>query len=274
MIRFACPACQKVYKAEDELAGRKTVCKSCGAIVVVPEQQVREVLYGTALPPEGVVETTPEPDAGPPITGGRPEPTHRREKPFDLPPPDGDPEVPESSEDSGEYRPIRTRNRPLPPKVMVGVVLVWVFATCGLLWNLITLHHSLFGRPTPEELLVAELFPSLPLIQLMSAAAGELSHSLLLVGATLVYFRNPYGRSIVLLTCLVTLAEATLATLLLFKVVVGSAQWIRLDPAFSGGFVGGVVGGLVACWIFYILVLWLFGGREHLRRRYRNPSAG
>ncbi|HMP03762.1 MAG TPA: hypothetical protein PKC45_14790 [Gemmatales bacterium] len=265
MIRFACPACQKVYKAEDGHAGRKTVCKSCGAIVVVPEQQVREVLYGTALPPEAVVETTPEPAAELPVSGGRPEPTRQRGKPLDLPPPD-DPEVAEPSEDSGEYRPIRSRNRPLPPKVMVGVVLVWVFATCGLLWNLVALYHSLFGRPTMEELLLAELFPSLPLIQLLSAAAGELSHSLLLVGATLVYFRNPYGRPIVFLTCLATLAEATLATLLLLKVVVGSAQWIRLDPAFRGGFVGGAVGGLVACWIFYILVLYLFGGRERLRR--------
>ena len=62
MIRFACPACGKVYKAEDEHAGRKTACKKCGAIVVIPEAAVREVLYGTALPPEGEVEASPEPE--------------------------------------------------------------------------------------------------------------------------------------------------------------------------------------------------------------------
>lgn len=66
MIRFACPACGKIYKAEDGLAGRKTACKSCHAVVVIPEQPVREVLYGTALPPEGMVESTQEPDAEPP----------------------------------------------------------------------------------------------------------------------------------------------------------------------------------------------------------------
>jgi len=65
MIRFACPACSKVYKAGDELAGRKTTCKSCGAIVVIPERPIQEVLYGTALPPEGMVESTPEPEPPP-----------------------------------------------------------------------------------------------------------------------------------------------------------------------------------------------------------------
>jgi hypothetical protein len=66
MIRFACPGCNKVYSAGDELAGRKTSCKQCGAIVVVPQAPIREVLYGVALPPEGVVEATPEPDAAQP----------------------------------------------------------------------------------------------------------------------------------------------------------------------------------------------------------------
>lgn len=72
MIRFACPGCGKVYKAGDELAGRKTSCKHCGAIVVVPESPVREVLYGVALPPDGVVETEPEPEDRPPSPPSNP----------------------------------------------------------------------------------------------------------------------------------------------------------------------------------------------------------
>ena len=62
MIRFACPGCGKTYKAADELAGRKTACKSCAAVVLIPERLIQEVLYGIALPPEGVVDNTPEPD--------------------------------------------------------------------------------------------------------------------------------------------------------------------------------------------------------------------
>ena len=65
MIRFACPACGKVYKAGLELAGRKSICKTCSAVVVIPERPVQEILYGVALPPEGTVEPTPEPEPEP-----------------------------------------------------------------------------------------------------------------------------------------------------------------------------------------------------------------
>ena len=63
MIRFACPVCRKVYKAEDDHAGRKAECKKCGSIVLVPEKQIREIMYGVALPSEDLVEAIPEPDA-------------------------------------------------------------------------------------------------------------------------------------------------------------------------------------------------------------------
>jgi hypothetical protein len=56
MIRFTCPACRKVYKAGDDLAGRKMACKQCAAILLVPEPVVQEVLYGVSLPPDDVVE--------------------------------------------------------------------------------------------------------------------------------------------------------------------------------------------------------------------------
>ena len=61
MIRFSCPICGKVYKASDDIAGRKTSCKKCGAIVVIPGQPIRVIQYGVALPDNGVV--TAEPDS-------------------------------------------------------------------------------------------------------------------------------------------------------------------------------------------------------------------
>ena len=60
MIRFACPKCRKVYAAEPGQAGRQAACKQCDAIVVIPERPIREVHYGVALPPSGVVETADE----------------------------------------------------------------------------------------------------------------------------------------------------------------------------------------------------------------------
>jgi hypothetical protein len=85
-IRFACPNCSTVYKTTDEHAGRKTVCKQCGAVVVIPEP-VREVVYGVPLPPDGAVEPSPEPThqsvvpAAPtpaPVSNGRPDPTPQK----------------------------------------------------------------------------------------------------------------------------------------------------------------------------------------------------
>jgi len=77
MIRFACPKCGKVYKAAAELAGKESICKECNVIVVIPERPVREVLYGTALPPKGVADVESEPDE-PPVRGDKPPPDSTR----------------------------------------------------------------------------------------------------------------------------------------------------------------------------------------------------
>lgn len=37
MIEFACPECQKKYKVDDKLAGKKAKCKVCDAIMHIPE---------------------------------------------------------------------------------------------------------------------------------------------------------------------------------------------------------------------------------------------
>jgi hypothetical protein len=36
VIRFSCPACQKVLKAPDQGAGRKTHCPRCGQRLLIP----------------------------------------------------------------------------------------------------------------------------------------------------------------------------------------------------------------------------------------------
>lgn len=52
MLRFACPGCGKVYKAEDSLSGKSTVCKACGLRFILPEATIQEVHYDQVLPPE------------------------------------------------------------------------------------------------------------------------------------------------------------------------------------------------------------------------------
>ena len=66
MIRFACPKCGKAYKASPEQAGHTTVCKRCGASVVVPKP-----VMGVPLPPPAA--TPGERPPGPP-------PRRRRQK--------------------------------------------------------------------------------------------------------------------------------------------------------------------------------------------------
>lgn len=93
MIRFACPSCGKVYKAPDENAGRKTVCKQCNALVVIPDQAVREVVQGVPLPTNPAGETAPAPIKPPPqrpavethtSPGGRSPPSAPSPSPFDF----------------------------------------------------------------------------------------------------------------------------------------------------------------------------------------------
>src|SRR5437899_1437408 len=101
MIRFACPTCKKVYKAPDEHAGRKTVCKKCDAVVIIPTQPVREMVYGVPLPPEPATDQTtaapveqesqtapknapPSPPIARPFDFDEPEPVNRNRAAFDY----------------------------------------------------------------------------------------------------------------------------------------------------------------------------------------------
>ncbi|MEO2089438.1 MAG: hypothetical protein ABGY75_08070, partial [Gemmataceae bacterium] len=53
MIRFACPSCQKVYKAPEENAGQSMGCKKCGVRVVIPKVMLQKPVLGIALPSDG-----------------------------------------------------------------------------------------------------------------------------------------------------------------------------------------------------------------------------
>src|SRR5262249_22671261 len=71
MIHFACPACRKVLKVEDQGAGRKISCPRCGQRLLIPAApappprvQARPVL-GEPLP----ASSTPSPA---PAAGGKP----------------------------------------------------------------------------------------------------------------------------------------------------------------------------------------------------------
>lgn len=52
MIRFACPACQKVLKTSDEGVGRKTSCPRCGQRMLIPPRvQVQDkTVLGLSMP--------------------------------------------------------------------------------------------------------------------------------------------------------------------------------------------------------------------------------
>lgn len=43
MIEFACPSCEKRYRVDDKLAGRKAKCKVCEAVMPIPLPQVEEI---------------------------------------------------------------------------------------------------------------------------------------------------------------------------------------------------------------------------------------
>ncbi len=96
MIRFACPKCDKVYRAEPDQVGRQTVCKQCGAVVVVPQAG------------------TPEPAEPPPTES--PRPAQAESLDFRPPAADQDDDVPIRSRR-------KTKTPPLGLLLIVGLAL-------------------------------------------------------------------------------------------------------------------------------------------------------
>ena len=159
MIRFSCPGCNKVYKTGDELAGRKTSCKQCGAIVLVPEVPIQEVLYGMALPPEGVVEATPEPDPEPPqiVTPQTSWQARTREEPSH-----DDPTPPRrrrqyEHDDEADYDFTQRRRRRLRKSRLAYIVLALFFGGLGI--------HNFYANRTTVGLCQLVIFVvSIPLM--------------------------------------------------------------------------------------------------------------
>src|SRR5438105_1747045 len=72
-VKFPCPTCGKVYKAAAADAGRRTKCKQCGAVVVIPEGTFPEPVYGVLLPPADAAEApAPPPPAARVLGASRP----------------------------------------------------------------------------------------------------------------------------------------------------------------------------------------------------------
>ena len=58
MIRFACPKRQKVYETADKNAGKKSCCKSCSSIAIIPNP-ITDVYSGLSIPLGDVASPDP-----------------------------------------------------------------------------------------------------------------------------------------------------------------------------------------------------------------------
>lgn len=58
MIAFTCQGCGKSFRAGEEMAGRRSRCKHCGAVTTIPVAEIP--LLSVAPPPSASSETTPK----------------------------------------------------------------------------------------------------------------------------------------------------------------------------------------------------------------------
>ena len=58
MIRFACPKRQKVYETADKNAGKKSCCKSCSSVAIIPNP-ITDVYSGLSIPLGDVASPDP-----------------------------------------------------------------------------------------------------------------------------------------------------------------------------------------------------------------------
>ncbi len=157
MIRFSCPKCNKVYKAANEQAGKKSLCKQCNAFVLIP-QPITEVHYGVPLPLEDISKTA-EPEPIPPVgTHPAANPFAELDRPSDKRPREDD-EVDEqqprrrSRYEEDEDEPIRSNRRrldhklTLPWRVATAITLAMVLLGFFLPWVKVKLTPpSVFAR--------------------------------------------------------------------------------------------------------------------------------
>ena len=50
MIGFQCPDCGSQYQAKDELGGKKTKCRKCGALIAIPVPEAEEEAVEEVVP--------------------------------------------------------------------------------------------------------------------------------------------------------------------------------------------------------------------------------
>jgi hypothetical protein len=130
MIRFACPVCNKVYKAPGILAGKKTICKKCKSIVLVPAGPASVPLQGIPLPsdPPRVVNYTPS--SLPPDS----------QEAAAYEQDDSETEVVQSDGEEPDYRQLRRRQRRVRKLKSLGVA-------SGVGLGLVVLLSCLVGWP-------------------------------------------------------------------------------------------------------------------------------
>ena len=136
MIRFACPAFQKIYRAESNQAGRQMVCKQCNAAVVIPNQPGREIDYSDTLQQgedsDAAQKDSPASNSAPTTSAKSPLPPPSddgRDPPTRTPRPEPQDEDDEGLDDS----PIRSRPSPrlgllLLAALAIALVIVLIVA--------------------------------------------------------------------------------------------------------------------------------------------------
>jgi hypothetical protein len=87
MIRFTCRFCKKLYNAPDEYAGKKTACKKCGEVVIIPDPtgeppgpQQEAVGKAATKPPHEQPIPTPDTATQPPADPFNPDPTEHTDQ--------------------------------------------------------------------------------------------------------------------------------------------------------------------------------------------------
>ncbi len=156
MIRFACPNCNKVYKANDDQEGKKSLCKQCGCYVLIPKP-ITEGLTGVPLPPEDVPPSVELPVDDIPPPARRPD-LRRPNRERDRGRTEGDDEWDDRRRDR------RPRNRPGDPDddqpirhpvqgvAVAAAVINFIFAVvalCGACFGGVASVASMRERPDP-----------------------------------------------------------------------------------------------------------------------------
>lgn len=162
-LRFKCPACHKVYKANSADAGKKMLCKRCGAVLLIPDAPVSESTHGIPSPMVGDGEAEEAQDLSggeesaveepPPVLNPVP-PSSPPPLPAEEPPADErDTAEPDAPDD--DYIPPRRRKRRSVSStgllLVGGLSVVLLISLVGLAWKTNKVRESAKGAEKRTE---------------------------------------------------------------------------------------------------------------------------